>query len=56
MTKFQTTAKMRSYGGNCRNRGLSDIWATLLGIIVGLGILGSVMLVYRQATFSTRIA
>lgn len=39
-----------------RLRGLSDIWATLLGIIVGLGILGAVMLVFRQATFSSHIA
>lgn len=30
-----------------RQRGLSDIWATLLGMIVGIGILGSVTLVYN---------
>lgn len=39
-----------------RKRGLSDIWATLLGIVVGLGILASVLVVFKQATFSTHVA
>lgn len=38
-----------------RKRGLSDIWATLLGIIVGLGILASVMVVYKQAQNSSTL-